>query len=177
VALQASDPDAFEALFLPDAITALRPRGKGAIRVTAPVFFLGRYRSPQIFFRISSGEYVITWRDHPALHRARKVLENLSAPFAPGSQFVHLMRPGDTVIIDNRHVVHGRTAFIDPPGGNGRVLARKWYVPTRSDASYRHVPGVEVHQEWGAIFPRQFSNGAIEGEWHYDSQLQRNVQL
>ena len=30
------DPDAFGSLFLPDAITAVRPRGKGAIKVTTP---------------------------------------------------------------------------------------------------------------------------------------------
>ena len=128
--LAESDPDAFEALFLPDAITALRPRGKGAIKVTAPVFFLGLDGEPQMFFRIASGEYVITWRSHPALLRAKEILERLCAPFATDSRFVHLMRPGELVLIDNRHVAHGRTRFIDPDDGSGRILARKWFVPT-----------------------------------------------
>jgi len=175
IALQATDPDAYEALFLPDAITALRPRGKGAIRVSSPVFFLGRYRSPQIFFRVSSGEYLISWRNHPALDRARQLLDRLSEPFAPGSRFVHFMRPGDTAIIDNRHVIHGRTEFVDPPAGQGRVLARKWFVPTAADAIYRHVPGIEIHAQWGSVFPHLFSGPAIEGEWHYDAELGSNV--
>lgn len=173
-ALHASDPEAFEALFLPDAITALRPRGKGAIRVTSPVFFIGRDGDPQVFFRIASGEYVIEWRDHPALARARAVLERACAPFAPGTQFAHLMRPGDTIIIHNAHVVHGRTAFVDPREG-GRVLARKWYVSSPQDAVYRHVPGIAVHERWGRLFPDQFCGKAIEGEWHYDATLGRNL--
>jgi Taurine catabolism dioxygenase TauD, TfdA family len=175
-ALAAADPAAFAALFLPDAITALRARGKGAIRVTSPVFFLGRSGQPQVFFRIASGEYVIEWRDHPALARARDILERVCAPFAPGSRFVQLMRPGDTVVINNRHVVHGRTAFIDPPDG-GRVLARKWFVERAEDAVYRHVPGMAVHPRWAELFPQRFCGEAIEGEWHYDATAARNIKI
>lgn len=175
-ALAGSDPEAFEALFLPDAITALRPRGKGAIRVTSPVFFVGRDGDPQVFFRIASGEYRISWREHPALDRARRVLEEAAAPFGPGSRFVHFMRPGDTVLVDNAHVVHGRTPFLDPPDG-GRVLARKWYVPRAGDAVYRHVPGMALHEEWAGLFPDRFRGQAVEGEWHYAQEQDRNVRI
>ena len=173
--LDKSDPDAFEALFLPDAITALRPRGKGAIKVTAPVFFLGPDGDPQMFFRIASGEYVITWRNHPALLRAKAILERLCAPFAADSRFVHLMRPGELVLIDNRHVAHGRTRFIDPDDGSGRILARKWFVPTLSDAVYRHVPGIAVHPKYACLFPEQFSGAALTGEWHFDAGVSNNI--
>jgi hypothetical protein len=175
--LSAADPDAFEALFLPDAITALRPRGKGAIRVTTPVFFLGVDGQPQMFFRMTSGEYVITWRDHPALARARTIFERLCGPFGPDSRFVHLVRRGDLVLIDNRHVAHGRTRFIDPEARIGRVLARKWFVPTRADAVYRHVPGIAIHADYAKLFPGQFSGEAIAGEWHFDTQISRNVRI
>jgi hypothetical protein len=175
--LSEGDPDAFEALFLPDAITALRPRGKGAIRVTAPIFFLGLNGEPQIFFRVASGEYVITWRDHPALLRARIILERLCSPFAADSRFVHLMHPGELVLIDNRHVAHGRTRFIDPEDKPGRVLARKWFVPTPPDAHYRHVPGIAVYPEYARLFPEQFSGAAITGEWHFDTAVSRNIRI
>jgi len=176
-ALAATDPDAFQALFLPDAITALRPRGKGAIRVSSPVFFLNRDGDPQVFFRVTTGEYLITWRDQPALQRARALHDRVCAPFGPDSRFVHFMRPGESVVIDNRQVAHGRTDFLDPPGRTGRVLARKWFVPTPADAVYRHVPGIEVQREWAAIFPERFSGDAIMGEWHYDPQREENVRI
>jgi hypothetical protein len=173
-ALANDDPEAFSALFLPDAITALRPRGKGAIEVKAPVFFLGRDASPQVFFRISSGEYEIGWRAYGPLARARDVLHRFCGPFGPDTRFVHFMRSGDSVIIDNRQVVHGRTSFIDPPE-QGRVLARKWFVPRAEDATYRHVPGIEVNEDYARLFPLQFTGPAIEGEWHFDSSQGRNV--
>lgn len=176
-ALANSDPDAFRALFLPDAICALRPRGKGAIKVQSPVFFLGRDASPQVFFRVSTGEYQISWRKDQSLDRARAVLERLCAPFGPDSRFVHLMRPGDTVIIRNQQVAHGRTPFIDPPSGLGRVLARKWFVPTKDDASYRHVPGMIIDARWAMLFPERFTGQAIEGDWHYDAGIDMNVRI
>lgn len=175
-ALAASDPDGYRALFLPDAITALRPRGKGAIEVTSPAFFIGRGGVPQVFFRVTTGEYQITWRAHPDVQRAAALLNRLTEPFGPSSTFVHLMRSGDAVIIHNRQVVHGRTPFIDPSDGLGRVLARKWFVPTQEDAVYRHVPGMEVAEPWASMFDR-FQGTALVGEWHYNQSTQRNEQV
>jgi hypothetical protein len=176
-ALAATDPEAFRALFLPDAIRALRPRGKGAIKVESPVLFLGRDGAPQAFFRVSTGEYQISWRNDPAVGRARAVLDRLCAPFGPDSRFVHLMRPGDTVVIGNQRVAHGRTPFVDPPNGMGRVLARKWFVPTEDDAVYRHVPGMVVDARWASAFPSRFTGEAVEGEWHFDASRGVNVQI
>lgn len=175
-ALANTDPEAFDALFLPDAITAVRPRGKGAIKVASPVFFVGRYGDPQVFFRISSGEYRMTWRDLPALNRAQEFLRAVCAPFGPGSKFVHLMRPGETVVVDNSQVVHGRTSFTDPPDG-GRVLARKWFVQTSDDSDYRHVPGIAIDDRWAHLFPEHFSGDAITGEWHFDERIGMNVRV
>jgi hypothetical protein len=174
-AIAAEDDEAFKALFLPDAITAIRPRGKGAIKVVAPVFFIGRDGIPQTFFRISTGEYQIQWKHHDGLNRARSLLERLARPFAPRSEFVHLVRPGETVVIDNQHVIHGRTPFVNPIEGPGRVLARKWFVPNESDSEYRHVPVVDVDRRWSRYFPEQFSANRLTGEWHYDQELDENV--
>ncbi|HEU5155791.1 MAG TPA: TauD/TfdA family dioxygenase [Streptosporangiaceae bacterium] len=175
--LAKDDPEAFEALFLPDAITALRPRGKGAIKVIGPVLFLGRDGEAQCFFRIDSGEYVMSWRNHPALNRARVILHELCAPYGPSSQFVHLMRAGELVLINNKHVVHGRTRFIDPATDQGRVLARKWFVAKPQDAIYRHVPGLAIHSDFARLFPDMFQGDAISGEWHFDASLEQNVRI
>jgi hypothetical protein len=177
IAIAADDPDAFQALFLPDAITALRPGGKRAIRVSSPVFFLGRNGETQVFFRISSGDYKITWRRHPALERARRILHRACLPFSAGSRFVHFMQPGETVIIDNRHVVHGRTPFIDGPNEMRRVISRKWFVSSREDAVYRHVPGIEVDSRYAHIFPEMFTGNAIRGEWQFQVSEGRNVRI
>ena len=76
------------------------------------------------------GEIAVTWRRLEALSRAQRLLEMLTRPLAPASRFVQLTRPGETIIVNNRHVVHGRTPYIDPVTGPGRVLARKWFVPS-----------------------------------------------
>jgi hypothetical protein len=173
-ALAASDDEAYAALFLPDAITAIRPRGKGAIKVRSPVFYIGRDGFPQVFFRVSTGEYRMSWREDDALDRAREFLTEAAGPFGPSSRFVHLATPGETVIVDNRHVVHGRTPFVDHPHGDGRVLARKWFVPTEADSGYRHVPAIHVDRRWASLFPEHFSSDQLTGEWHYDSEADVN---
>ena len=84
--LARKDQDAFSSLFLPDAIKALRPRGKGAIEVTTPVLFLNELNVPQVFLRIETGEYKIGWRgDCPPLVRAAEFLKKHARPFSPGS--------------------------------------------------------------------------------------------
>ena len=176
LALANDDPEAFRSLFLPDAIVALRPRGKGAIRVTSPVLYVNDRGEPQTFFRVSSGEYRITWRtDVPALTRARELLLRLAQPFAPSSTFVHLMHPGEGVIIRNTQVVHSRTPFEDDVYGTKRVLARKWFVPTPADQQYKHVPGMNVHPRYAELFPELFAPELLHGEWHYDPQIDDNV--
>lgn len=175
--LAKSDPEAFRALFLPDTIRAIRPRGKGAIRVESPVLFLGRDGMPQVFFRVTTGEYHIEWRQEAAVGRARAVLERICSPFGPDSRFVHLMHVGETIVIANQRVVHGRTPFVDPQYGTGRVLARKWFVAAKEDAVYRHVPGIVVDQRWADLFPDRFTGEAVEGEWHYEADQGVNKRI
>ena len=178
LAIENDDPEAFEALFLPDAIVALRPRGKGAIRVTSPVFYLNDMAEPQTFFRVASGEYRITWkRGVAALDRARELLVRFAQPFAPSSSFVHMMHMGEGVIIRNTQVVHSRTPFEDDTYATRRVIARKWYVGTPHDARYKHVPGMNVHPRYAALFPEYFGPHLLFGEWHYDAERDSNVRI
>lgn len=175
--LMRSDDEAFRALFLPDAITAVRPRGKGAIRVTSPVLFINTCRRPQCFYRVSTGEYRIIWReDLAALGRARRFLDHHTHPFAPGSSFVHLTGAGHCCFIRNEAVVHGRTPFLDFAAvGQRRVLARKWFMRDPKDAIYKHVPGMEICHEYAVLYPELFGDDRLVGEWNYDLASDRNI--
>jgi hypothetical protein len=177
IALAETDRPAFRSLFTPDAITALRPRGKGAIKVSSPVLYINDQGLPQIFYREPSGEYVIHWRQgDSALDRARRVLERFAAPFAPASTFVHFVRPGEGVLVQNEHVVHGRTPFLDDEH-TARTLARKWYTRNVQDATYKHVPGMNVARSYLEHFGELFSENQEAGEWHFDPAVNDNVKL
>jgi hypothetical protein len=172
-----ADVKAFRALFIPDAITALRPRGKGAIRVTSPVLYINDVGQPQCFFRVSTGEYRITWRKgSDDLDRARRFLARCTTPFGPRSTFVHLMRPGEGVFVRNEHVVHGRTPFGDGRQAQ-RVLARKWFVHAQADAKYKHVPGMNVCTRYAALCPDLFGFEQQHGEWRYDASSRSNLRM
>jgi hypothetical protein len=175
--LARSDYEAFRQLFLPDAITILRPRGKGAIRVKTPVLFLNERNEPQSFFRVSSGEYLATWRSgSDALDRARRFLMKHSEPFSYGSTFLHFTHLGHGCLIRNRSVAHGRTDFIDAPDiGKHRCLSRKWYMRFKRDATYKHVPGMFISEEFRELYPELFGEPFLQGEWRYDPSEDQNV--
>ena len=175
--LARQDPEAFRVLFLPDAITILRPRGKGALKVTSPVLYLNEAGRPQSGYRKASGEYVVKWRtDVPALIRAERFLDQNTQEFAPGSCFVHFSGAGHCCLIRNEVVGHGRTRFIDPSGSDrGRCLSRKWFMRRPEDALYKHVPGISVLSQYARLFPEQFGSEVLSGEWLYDPNQDRNV--
>jgi len=171
------DDEAFQSLFLPDAITAIRPRGKGAIKVTSPVLFLNGCCKPQCFYRVSTGEYQIVWRKgSPALDRARRFLDSHTHPFAPGSSFVHFTSAGHCCFVRNEAVVHGRTPFLDCAGlGRTRVLARKWFMRDSKDAVYKHVPGMDVCRDYAILYPELFGPDRQVGEWNYNPDSDENI--
>ncbi|MDH6260008.1 TauD/TfdA family dioxygenase [Bradyrhizobium sp. BR13661] len=173
------DAEAFDSLFLPDAITALRPRGKGAIRVTSPVLFMNEHGRPQNFFRVQTGEYRITWRENcPELDRARAFLMAHVQPFSAGTSFVHLDRKGSGCIARNHWVVHGRTPFINGDDRfNTRVLARKWFMSAPEHASYKHVPGMHIMERYASIYPERFGAERLIGDWHFDPVSGENVRI
>jgi hypothetical protein len=175
--LARKDPDAFSSLFLPDAITALRPRGKGAIKVTTPVLFMNELDVPQVFLRIETGEYRITWRnDCPPLDRAAKFLKTYARPFSPGSTFVNLSRRGVGCVARNGWIIHGRTPFLNGKKPSEiRVLARKWFMKRAEYARYKHVPGMHILDQYANIYPERFGAHVLEGHWNYDPELGENV--
>jgi hypothetical protein len=175
--LAASDIEAFTSLFLPDAITVLRPRGKGAIKVVSPVLFMNELERPQCFLRLRTGEYQITWRHGcDALSRAAEFLNNHAEPFAYGSAFVNLDRKGAGIIVQNELNVHGRTPFEDNQmQGRRRVLARKWFMSEARHAKYKHVPGIHILRRFADIYPEQFGASQLEGDWNYDPKVGENV--
>lgn len=177
--LARNDAAAFRALFLPDAIQAVRPRGKGAIKVQSPVLYLNVARRPQCFYRVSTGEYEIGWRSgNDALDRARLFVESHTHPFSGGSTFVHLSSKGQCCFVRNEAVVHGRTPFEDNHArGLRRVLARKWFMRERKDAVYKHVPGIEVLSEYAKLYPEQFGEQVLTGEWNYDKDRDLNIRI
>jgi hypothetical protein len=177
--LARDDSDAFKSLFLPDAVTQIRPRGKGALKVICPVLFLNERGDPQAFFRTSSGEYQVKFRDDvPALKRAIAFLNELAEPFSPGSCFVHMTEKGHGVLIRNQVVAHGRTSFVDgSQPTQKRLLSRKWFMVSKRDATYKHVPGMFIFKDFGDLIPEQFGPELLEGEWVYDSEKDKNVRL
>jgi hypothetical protein len=177
--LARSDPAAFRSLFLPDALTIIRPRGKGAIKVTTPVLFVNELGRPQSFFRVSSGEYTVTWKEgSPDLERARRFLHRHSQPFAPGSSFLHFTAKGHGCLIRNAQVAHGRTGFIDSSAlGRARLLSRKWYMSGFTHSVYKHVPGMFIAEQYRRLYPEYFGQELLEGEWLYDAQSDRNTKV
>jgi hypothetical protein len=169
VALADQDMEAFRHLFLPDAFTALRPRGKGAIKVVSPVYYIDEDCKPHAFFRKNSGEYRMYWRtDCPPLERARRFLDAFTQPFSPGSFFVPFTRPGCACISSNRDMAHGRTGFLEGHEKNQRrVLSRKWFMSSAKHSIYKHVPGTAVRSDSAALAPDQFGDAKLIGEWLY----------
>lgn len=176
--LASTDYEAFITLFEPDAIDVMRPRGKGAIRVIGPALFLNEQGLPQSNFRSASGEYVIAWKQSPAMDRARRYLEAYARPFAYGSHFVHLTEPGHGCISRNRVAAHGRTSFVNHiDSGRVRVLSRKWYMTTSAHQEYKHVPGLTILRDFAHAYGDISSPDKLIGEWLYDPERGDNVRI
>lgn len=179
IALSCDDMEAFRHLFLPDAFTAVRPRGKGAIKVVTPVFYIDEAGLPHVFFRKDSGEYRMSWREGCApLERARKFLEQYTKPFANGSYFVPFTRKGCACISRNRDIAHGRIGFIDGEEPcQRRLLSRKWFMTSAKHAIYKHVPGIAVRSDVASLSADRFGEPQLEGEWLYNAAEDRNIRL
>jgi hypothetical protein len=178
-ALAAVDMEAFRHLFLPNAFTAIRPRGKGALKVVTPVFYINELGQPQTFYRKDSGEYRMVWRAECApLERARAFFHNYTNPFSPGSFFILFTRPGCACLSRNRDLAHGRTGFID--GGQvdqRRLLSRKWFMTSAEHSVYKHVPGTAVRHDVAQLFPLHFGPDQLIGEWIYDESEDTNHRI
>jgi hypothetical protein len=171
VELAKTDLEAFRSLFLPDALTAIRPRGKGAIKVVSPAFYLNEQGQPQVFFRSPTGEYQAIWRNCAPLERASKFFSTYTKAFSYGSYFMPFGRRGQMCLSRNRDLAHGRTSFVDGPlPHQRRVLSRKWFATSEKHGVHKSVPGVAIHADYAALFPEQFGEEKLIGKWLYDAQ-------
>lgn len=177
--LARDDFEAFQTLFLPDALTIIRPRGKGAIKVVTPALFMNTQHRPQSFVRVASGEYQVSWRhDLDACRRAQAFMEQHLRPLAPSSSFINMSAKGHGCLIRNQAVAHSRTTFIDHlDSGKVRLLSRKWYMSAQEHGVYKHVPGMFVDSPWGQLVPQRFGSEVLWGEWRYDRDTDENKLL
>lgn len=70
------------------------------------------------------GAAALSARERAALDRLDAVLDGLAGEDA-GHRRVKL-QPGQAVIVDNRRLLHGRTAFADTDADHGRLMLRTW---------------------------------------------------
>lgn len=172
--LAKEDWAAFESLFLPDTMAVTRPRGKGAIRVSSPVFFVNQQNRAQSVFRMSSGEYQVQFRNDNDVTRAVAAIRDACSGPQQGSRFT-VLRRGDMCIFRNTDIAHARTEFVD--GDAQRVLSRKWFMTSDSNSVYKHVPGMAIKEEYSEIFPGRFSGEALRGEWLLDQSTGENIRI
>lgn len=176
VELAKTDMEAFRYLFLPDAVTSIRPRGDSAIKMTSPVFYINEENQPQIFFRSTNGEHKAVWRKGFApLDRAREFLYHHTTAFAPGSYFIPFTRRGQMCLSRNRDLAHGRTAFTEGQAPDQRrVMSKKWFMTAEKYMTQRNVPGTAIRADYAALFPELFGEDKLMGHWLYDAQTDTN---
>jgi hypothetical protein len=178
LALARDDMQAFQSLFSPQSLTIIRPRGKGAIKVTTPVLFVNDIGRAQSFFRVPSGEYSVAWENEESLARARTFLERFIVPFGPASSFVHFSARGHGCFINNQVAAHARTGFRDDmQRGLTRVLSRKWFMRSARDSKYKHVPGMFVAERFAPLYQSVCNEALLEGEWLYDGERDVNTRI
>lgn len=177
--LSLTDPDAFKALFLPDAITVFRTTGFRKIKITGPVLSLYNVDEPQAFFRKTDAEYVVTWRDDtPAIVRARAFVDRFTAPLSYASSFVDLSEHGYGCLNHNRMTVHGRLSFNDNPNTEQvRLLSRKWFSSSKETQEFKHVPTLRILGEYSSLYPETFWPDPLEGEWAYDESSGTHIRV
>lgn len=175
------DWEAFQQLFLPTALTIIRPTGPRALSVTGPVLYLDAMGRPRVNFvgvgpSSTSVDYRVAWPDCDKSRRALEYLLTFSVPFAPHSHVCHLDRTGSGVLINNAAMIHGRTAFRDGRE-TSRVVARKWFTGNSRLSQYRHAPGLDIKPDLAALRPDLFGPEFCSGEWRFSERERRNVRL
>ena len=177
IAINNEDSEAFQSLFLPNAITSIRPRGKGAIKILSPILYLNQFNQAHAFYRKDSGEYKTEWLNYEPLLRAKQYLHDYTKPFAPLSQFVAYTE-NSFLIIRNRDIAHGRTAFIDgKTEKDRRVLSGKWYMVGEEFCKHHHIPGTFAADNYKKEIGQQFSDEQLEGVWLYDKEADINQRI
>lgn len=173
------DPEAFQSLFLPNALTIFRSSGSRALKLTGPILYVTDDDEPAVFFRQTGAEYQVTWRsDYTPLQRAKRFIDSRTRPFSYGSTFIHLTAPGHGCFWNNRLLVHGRTAYAQARvATEDRVLARKFWVSAPEHQIYKHYPALAIKKQYASLFPELFGDDLQMGEWRYDRVAGKNIRL
>lgn len=175
LALAASDPSAFRALFYPDALTVQRRSGEPGLRMQAPILFVNAAGEPQSLIQTGNKGYEPIWRPGDDVDRARRYIERTLRAFAPGSGFVHFTSPGQGIITRNAPIAHGRTAFGDiDKDMPTRRLARKWYAISEAFTTSRQAPGLNMKREYAQLYPRFLE---VDGFWQYNASKGVNERI
>jgi hypothetical protein len=121
------DEVAFASLFADDSIKIVKRADK--VVALSPVLFL-KFGVLQSFYRGHNDEFdVVPGGNDPANARAIEFLNAHSAFGSNGTVFTHLDRRGRGLLLNNRHCIHGRTAFRDgATSDQKRVIAAKWWA-------------------------------------------------
>ncbi|WP_158702462.1 TauD/TfdA family dioxygenase [Kitasatospora sp. MMS16-BH015] len=127
-ALLATAPEALAILYRPVHFGSEPPTaGAPAFDRHYPVFQPreGRLRMQYNRYWITRGQQE---QDAPLTPTQLAALDAFDrATAAPGTTLRLRLRPGDLLVVDNLTVLHGRTAYTDPPPpAPGRCLARIW---------------------------------------------------
>lgn len=178
IAIYNKDPEAFQSLFQPNAITAIRPRGKGAIKVNSPVLYIDSNNELHAFYRKSSGEYKMQWREQDqALMRAKEYLSRYTETFCPASKFASYTK-NSFLIVRNRDIAHARTRFIDgKEAEDKRLLSGKWYMMSENYQKLRHIPGTAAAAVYQKEIGNQFADDYLDGFWLYEQESDANVKV
>jgi hypothetical protein len=121
------DEAAFASLFADDSVKIVDRSGKAM--ALSPVLFL-KFGVLHSFYRGHNDEFdVMPGGSDPANARAIEFLNAHSAFGSNGTAFTHLDRRGRGLLLNNRHCIHGRTAFRDGAAADQkRVIASKWWA-------------------------------------------------
>jgi hypothetical protein len=175
--LAKEDYKAFQHLFIPSGLTAVRR--EGAIKVVGPVLYLDDDGNPNAFFRRGGGEYILRWyQGSDEFARGVRFLTEFTTPFCKGSYFVTFSRKGHGAISRNFGFVHSRTPFIDGDDADQkRVLSKKWFMKSVAHQEYKRVPGICLSKDYASLFPEYFGADSLRGEWRYDADTGNNQRL
>ena len=130
-----TDQEAFIALFADDAVKIVDRYGKVMALSSVLSVIHGRI---QAFFRERNDEYeVFPGKDGKDILRAIEFLNAHASFGSNGSVFTYMDRRGRGLLLNNRHCVHGRTAFKDGEAQHQkRIIASKWWA---SDDEHRNL--------------------------------------
>lgn len=180
--LAKKDREAFDALFLPQALT-VRRLGATALQVTGPVFSLDGAGNPQVFFRPLEPDdtrYQVHFRtDIAAVERGINFLsQHCAATFSSGATFLAFSAPGQGCFFQNWILLHGRTRYVNGPEvSQQRVVSRKWFATTAEQMLYRQAPGLVLQDAYAQMYPELFGTAMTQGMWRYDHGTAQNVSL